>query len=342
VATPQQPHGDTQDAEPETLSAFIARILNQLSLSAWLPGAFLIAGLILLVWFQRSGTVTFAGLGNYIQDNWIPVLLLALPSLVIATLLTQAFAFEAIRALEGYWSGSGPLVGLSNLCVERQLRRKDSLAARLQDAKAAAFESARTRMLARGVDAGVVLAAESDCRQSQRPPRLSEAQHVEADKLRWWDECDPWLTARWVRLRRDLADYPADSRILPTKLGNVLRATEDGLSTQKGGLENFVMSHREAASARVIQHHDQFRTRLDMYCTMVFVAVVLALASVPLLWNLAPLERAGVALGLVLVCWASYAAAVSSAAGYTAALSQIDASVRSQIGSPTPHASAAS
>ncbi|MCR2814551.1 hypothetical protein [Microbacterium jiangjiandongii] len=328
MANPKQPRGDaTAVSEPDSLSALVARVLNQLSLSAWLPGAFVIASAIMLAWFWRSGEVTLSGFGRYVEGNWIPVLLLALPLLVIATLLTQAFAFEAIRTLEGYWAGRGPASWWRSLWIRCQLRRKRSLERRYRSALAAAFRGALPRLVDRQIDGAVLRAIKAKYEGTPRPSGLSAAQRTEAAELEWWDDGEPWDTARLIRLDRELADFPEHSRMMPTKLGNILRAAEDGLVNHGGNLEGFVMANRESAPARVMEHHDQFRTRLDMYCTLVFVAIAAALASVPALWDLTPIERLVVPLALLLVSWASYHAALSSARGYGTALRQIDASI---------------
>lgn len=137
---------DASATPPDSVSGFVARVLDQLSISAWLPGAFLIAGLISLAWFWRSGEVTVAGIGSFISANWIPVLVLALPALVLATLLTQAFSFEAIRALEGYWGRGGLGSVLRHTGIRYQLARQKRLEKRQLKSLRKAFARTKKRL----------------------------------------------------------------------------------------------------------------------------------------------------------------------------------------------------
>lgn len=328
VANSEQARGDSQAAaEPENFSAFAARVLNQLSLSAWLPGAFFILSAALLLWFRLRGSVNVLALGPFVQENWGAVLILAVPSLVVTTLLTQAFSFDAIRLLEGYWSRRGPSSWLMRFLIMRKRRRRKSLQVREKAAWERAFSRARPRLITEVSHGLVLLAVEADVTHADRPEGLSEEQHEEADDLPWTDFCEPWDAARLSQLRREVGEFSEDSRVMPTKLGNILRSAEDQLENTGGDLEGFVMRHREFVPSRVLLHHDQFRTRLDMYCTLVFVATSLGIASIPILWELPDLNRVLVPLAFIVTARASYGAALSSARGYGTALRQIDTSV---------------
>jgi hypothetical protein len=332
VAVPQHSHGDPPAAAaPVNLSAFVARVLDQLSLSAWLPGAFLIFSAASVIWFRANGAVSFGGIGPFVKQNWVPVLVLALPALIITTLLTQAFSFDVIRSLEGYWRRRGPVSWLRTVCIKHQLHRKRSLQKRRTSALKAAFSEARPLLSADGIDWLVLLAIEMDLANAEQPAGMSPEQEKEAENLDWVSYCEPWVTARLVRLRQDLREFPKDSRIMPTLLGNILRVAEDDLRNKNGDVEGFVMRNREIVPSRVLEHHDQFRTRLDMYCTLVFVAIAVAVASVPALWQTALLGRVAVPLALFLIALASYGAALSSARGYATVLRQIDLLVPSAV-----------
>jgi hypothetical protein len=328
VANPKKTLGEPPaPTEPENFSAFGTRVLNQLSLSAWLPGAFFIVCAALLAWFRVNGGITLSGIGSYVNRNWVPILVLALPALVTTTLLTQAFAFEAIRALEGYWRRRGPASWWRSFCIWWQLRRRKFLFNRFQTAEAKAFCRARPALLKGRRDALVLLALEAKVAGVAPPTGISEEQLAEADDINWWDYCKPWDSAKLLHLSLDLGEFPTDSHIMPTKLGNILRTAEDDLRNTDGELQGFVMSHRHLVPPRVLAHHDQFRTRLDMYCTLVFVAATLAIASIPALWALPLLDRIVVLLALLMASIASYGAALSSARGYGTALREVDRSV---------------
>lgn len=329
VSAPEQPLGDAPaPGDPESFSAFVARVLNQLSLSAWLPGAFFIVCAAALVWFRAKGTVTVDGAAIFVQQYWAPFLILAVPALVMSTLLTQAFSFEAIQKLEGYWRGRGAASWLRTICTKWQLRRKRSLKKRFEKAYAKGFMTARPNLLKHeGVDGLVLLAVEADANQSPRPDGLSEEQHDAADAFSWVSECNPWQAAKMLRLNTEWREFPVDGRVMPTRLGNLLRSVEDELDDE-GALAGFVMRNRHLVPTRVLLHHDQFRTRLDMYCMLVFVSVGAAVISIPVLWNVSISGRIGVPLALLAMTWASYNAALASARGYIAALKEMNRIVK--------------
>jgi hypothetical protein len=105
MSTPKPDSGQGSESAPpapDGISALVAKVLDQLSLSAWLPAGLLAASLSLLLQFRSQGTANVETALRAIADSWRVVLLLAVPVLVLGTLATQAFSFGAIRALEGY------------------------------------------------------------------------------------------------------------------------------------------------------------------------------------------------------------------------------------------------
>jgi hypothetical protein len=312
-----------QAVEPQGLSAFLARVLNQLSLAAWLPGAVLAAGVLMLYQFRTNVSLSLSEvMKDFGELSWT-ALVLAIPMLVLATLLTQAFSFESIRTLEGYWRRRGPASWLRTAMTRWQLHRKASLERRRRTAAARAFQTARPILLDRGEDPVVVLALEAYAVGST-PLDLDDKQQARVDLIGWRSACQPWDLALVDRLMGALDDYPVNSRVLPTRLGNVLRATEDRLVNTDGDLEGFVLRRRLRSPARVVEQHDQFRTRLDMYCTLVFVAGFLALLTFYMLHAFSWQEQLVVAAAFGALAWSSYGAAIASARGYCATLRAMD------------------
>ena len=77
---------------------------------------------------------------------------------------------------------------------------------------------------------------------------------------------------------------------MPTRLGNTLRALEDKMRLADGGdLEGFILRNYERLPGRLIAQVSDFRTRLNMYCTLVLAWIVLALVAIPSTWHFAGL-----------------------------------------------------
>jgi hypothetical protein len=77
---------------PDGVSAFIAGVLDQLSLSAWLPAGLLTAGIAVLLQFRSSGSVDVLKAVMELTSDPVRVLVIMVPLLVLATVVTQAFA----------------------------------------------------------------------------------------------------------------------------------------------------------------------------------------------------------------------------------------------------------
>ena len=149
--------------------------------------------------------------------------------------------------------------------------------------------------------------------------------------LEWLQYLPPHVVYRLDILDARVSAYPMPHRILPTRLGNVLRASEDVLPLNDNeNLEGFVVRHLDKMPDTLKAEHRDYRVRLDMYCTLVLVFVILALAggcSVPWLhwW-----EPCIAALGYAGLAYVSYEAAIASARQYGNALREIGLEVQRQ------------
>jgi len=313
---------------PEGVSAFIAKVLDQLSLSSWLPATFFAAATALLAEFRSQRSLSISKAINALTDDYKQILILFIPVLILATILTQAFSYASIRALEGYWWRRGPTASLRTAMIWRHARKREKYFTLRQAAVKHALAAVEEDLMARYSD--LVIGALKRQALGQSVPTLSGADKDDYDNTSWDALCHPWDLARVEHFERREEDYPLlPRRTLPTKLGNVLRSTEDRLIHAGGDVGGFVLRQRAKAPPRVRIMHDQFRNRLDMYCTMVFVSIVLTFATIGLLAGrqIPTWQWVLVALGFVLFACASYGSAVASARGYGSALRAIDAAV---------------
>lgn len=309
------------------LSALAARVLDQLSLTSWLPAALLTAGLAVLFQFRLMNAIDLPRAIAELAGEPLQLLVMMLPLLVIATMITQAFSFSAIRTLEGYWRIGGLVGALASLLTRRHARKKSRRYAEKEKYERRAFATARERMLAQGIPVPIVCVLEARLYGQTPNIVLSEAETLDMEAMRWEDFCPPWQVQRLDHLGSATPIYPPQtSRILPTSLGNRLRATEDTLENTNGDLEGFVLSRWSEMPGHLRVHHDEFRDRLEMYCILVFVAASLSVASVFLLTNSEiHLWQVGlVALGFLVLSCVCYGAAITSASGYCSILKQID------------------
>jgi hypothetical protein len=308
--------------DPGGISALIARVLDQLTLSAWLPAALFTASLAVLLEFRNAKTINISEAVEALTRNWVPVLVLIVPTLVVATIVTQAFAFEAMRTLEGYWHRRGLASVARTLMIKRHVRRKEAIDKRLSRAYETAFYAARPQMIKAGIPGVVVNALEADVLKIDMP-HLTDEEHQQFMEAResWRSYSDAWHLARIDTLLSDDEIYPDLTRIMPTKLGNLIRATEDELDTG-GDLQGFVLRRHAAVPRRVQLQHDRFRTRMEMYCIMAFVSASLFLLAFIILLpvGVSFVSSTITAVGFAALSEASYLAAIASAYGYCAAL----------------------
>lgn len=266
----QADRGSSLSAPPEKLSAFIAKILEQLALSAWLPAALLAASLAVLYQLRKQADLDVPSAVTELVKDPVVVLIVTIPVVVLTTLVTQSFSFEAIRALEGYWQRRWLLGPLHHLLLFFRLRRKKSLEARIPSALDHGFMPARGSMLRAGLPDAVIKAIEDDLYERPRPDLEAREERLRA-ALNWRDYGDPTQVAKYDRLLVMLREYPSDGLLMPTQLGNVLRSTEAKLKNTGGDLE-FRHSKASAgepadtAAARPIPHKARYVLHAGIRC----------------------------------------------------------------------------
>lgn len=317
---------DASAASPSGISAFIARVLAQLTLSAWLPAAFLTAGGAILLQFRSARSANLLNAVRELTADPVQVLVIIIPLLVIAAVVTQAFSFQAIRALEGYWPGRGPVSFARTLMIRRHIHKKRAINKRRLAEAEKALRTAMPAMLMSGISFPIVKALEAYL-SGKEPPQLTSEEREVAVSTEWRSWCDAWRLAKVDHLMNEEESYPDTFRILPTKLGNVLRATEDQLSHTDDDLQGYALRRYEMVPRQVQIQHDVYRTRLEMYCTLVFVSGSLMLFTpIALLGRVNNVAVAITFAGFAVMSVVSYLAAMASADGYCFALRQMDES----------------
>lgn len=272
----------------------LVQILGLLNPGAWLPAVFGLGGLTLLLEFREMRAVDLPRALRTVLDAVVAVsqsavtaALVVLPTLAVAAMITQSFSHVATRFLQGHWAPRPGLLALRRMLVRRQIARKRRLEARRKNQVRDLQERAGTPDEAPSGDA----------------ERRARAAPEEAATVEHWLE--------------EESAYPAEARMLPTKLGNILRRTEDRISA--AGPDTGVVRRPATVPSAVDAELDQARTLLEMYCTLVFVAALLALATPVALTGL--LRSAAPAVTVLVLVFAgisalSYQAAIASARRY--------------------------
>lgn len=318
---------DGSSKPAEGLSQFIGKVLDQLSLTAWMPAAMLVgAGALLLQLHAQNNTdITLAV--EKLASKPLGTLIVLVFAVVLTAVITQAFAFEAIRLLEGYWGGTRLSTLFLRPCVSMHVKRRRELDERFKRQRLAAFETARSSMWSDRIKPAYIEVLEDDFYDVSDESRRQHPNEIATAALRmgWQPKSSPAMLDVLDRIRDRLADYPAQYRILPTRLGNVLRAKEDKIKDDGKKLVGLVMRRYELIPDRLMTQHDQFRNRLEMYCTLVLVSGLLAVFGGALLAHKKDhyMSAAGAIFVFVLLGILSYRAAIASARGYGVVLGEI-------------------
>ena len=211
--------------------------------------------------------------------------------------------------------------------IRRHIHRKKAITKRRLAEVEKALRTAMPAMLMSGIPFPIVKALEAYL-SGKEPPQLTSEQREMAVSTQWRSWCDAWRLAKVDHLMNEEESYPDTSRILPTKLGNLLRATEDQLRHTDDDLQGYALRRYEMVPRQIQIQHDVYRTRLEMYCTLVFVS-----GSLMLFTPIALLGRVNVAaLAITFASFAvmavgrSHLVALTSADGYCFALRQMDES----------------
>ncbi|MDR2986151.1 MAG: hypothetical protein LBV34_15050 [Nocardiopsaceae bacterium] len=273
----------------ESLSQFVARVLSQLSLSAWIPSAALVLLLDLTAELgaqldaKRQGPL--AALGNtFAKMSTISIgsAVLLVLAIVVLTMVTQAFSFQAIQVLEGYWGTRRPANWFGHRRCDKHRRTRGLLTESQKELTKAAWRGAEEHLereqearVERGQpvlftpDMVAVIKARVLDRRVTVSLRPKEDKVASAFVEVWEWHAPAELLRRRANVDRRLADYPSDERMLPTRLGNILRAHEDLIRRIR--IRSFVQELFADLPPTMQAEHDEQRTRLDLYCSMVFV-----------------------------------------------------------------------
>jgi len=277
---------EPDEPAPANVSAVLAKVLEQLSVTSWLPSAMLIANVTILLTFQSLGGVDVAAAATRLGQQPVALFVSGIFMLVLATMITQAFERQAIMTLEGVWS-TGFLVGqLRWLFVLRHVLRRQHLKTSFERVNDRAWRQVQAGLSSGEllVDPGALdpsdvmraLKAEVYGRSLEEPSPVLE---VMAASIPWQQHCDPHILAKRSHLMVLILRYPIKREVMPTKLGNEVLVMYQELRIDGVQDNDFVQLHGDDIPGRIRRHHDVARGRIDMYCTLTFVFGLLTLLT---------------------------------------------------------------
>jgi hypothetical protein len=260
VVMSEDPTKDTK----ESFSQFLARVFDQLSITAWLPGMMVVAIVLLLSQLARAeGSLTEAF--DSIGKIGVAGLVFLVAAVILTTMFTQAFEFGAIRTLEGYWSPNGPVGWLGRRRCESFVESKARLRVRRRDAAIKAVASAKNCLRVRYLVGSARFDALESIVAFITVPDTStddDLDYAEQRLVPVWKTCaNPPLIVELAALDRLLEEFPLQShRVLPTRLGNVMRAAEDRLGVPpQERLENFVLHRLDRMPLTIARNYREQR-----------------------------------------------------------------------------------
>ena len=297
--------------------------MQQLSVSAWVPAAMLVGNVAVLLQLHSDKSYDVSRAVKELSGKPLGTLIILAFALVLATVVTQAFEFELIRFFEGYFDSANPVVqAIMAVRIRRYAGKLDRLDDRLRDA------NKRAR---RGVAAEMHQLDDQVLRYLVDPPPKSSVDwdSAPAQAARDLDWKSFARAADLYRIDSALAvrsHYPDKRRLLPTRLGNVLRATEDKIFRQDGeNIEGYVIRYHDQLPVTLQSQHKEYRTRLDMYCSLTLVFSMLTAVSLAVLGSIHPAWGIAIAAAAyLLMAWLSYEAAIKSARSYGLIIREID------------------
>ena len=247
----------------QTLSELVAKILDTISVTSWFPAVAVVGGAEFLSELGRADAVTpRSAIAAVMPTTWQEALSFA-ALVTITTVLLQPFQFSMIRLLEGYWGDGVIDKWFGDSCRDWQRKRRAKVIAAAQQAGAISAEEQDAANMLKALKLAIAQQSDDrgDCEQAGEPALTAATS-------------DSRITANGIALRR----FPTHDRVLPTRLGNVMRRGEDDSERLRieAGPDDIQVAFYEGMHLLpkgLMDQHDLHRSRLDLYCTMWFVFV---------------------------------------------------------------------
>lgn len=258
-----------------------------------IPTTFLVVFVVALSWSgSPEHSPSWSRFASTARELTTGQAVLAVAGVLLAALLAQPFQRPLVRLLEGYWAESPKCPAWLSLMARQGQRRRY---AKLSALAYRPFPGVNDRPGGLG---GFYVSRMKEPDRVQEEWRVFEARRN---------------VAAMVRLQ---SRFPPEQRILPTALGNVLRAAEDSAG-QRYGLDTVTLwpALYSVLSPAVREAVDDQRDQMDVAARLSAVLFLCALASIAMLWSY-PYWMLGFAAAALVGARLAYRAAVAAGEGY--------------------------
>ena len=304
------------------LSQVLGRVLEQLSVSAWLPAAMLVGNVAVLLQLRANRDYDIARALKDLAGKPLGTIIILVFAIVLATIVTQAFEFEAIRLLEGYFDSPHRAIQAAMASrIRRHEHKRQQLVDKLELANKDACQKAVATMRGYSGYRTDVL----DYLANETTAQVSDEVARRASETNWRRHAPSAALYRIDSIAARLGSYPQKHRLLPTRLGNVLRTAEDKVKLKTDeNIQGYVIRNYDRLTPALKSEHGSYRTRLDMYCCLVLAFSALAVVSGISLSGINPTWGIAVAVTVYgIMAYVSYEAAIMSARSYGLILQEI-------------------
>jgi hypothetical protein len=281
---------DSTPSPPSGFSPFLAKVLEQLSLTAWMPSALIVANLAILLGFiladdgQSSDRELFLQVARGLDERPFGIIVALLFGLVLTTLISQSLDFSAIRFLEGYWGSSVVTAVPTAIGIHAQRLHQTLLLRRAVKLQRRAFRSALPKLEKKFANDAMLLCVAQILVRGKSATgfpaeSVDRAAGLVDDPSQWLDLSSAVARHRLESVDKRLQSYPGKaSRMMPTRLGCVLRTAEERFLMVSGDsdLRAAVIRRLPDTPAELLAEHDQYRNRLDLYAVMTLICFTLA------------------------------------------------------------------
>ena len=291
---------------------FVVRLLDRAAVNAWLPAALIAASAVYLLYARAVGTTDPMMVSHaVVETDWQSLVLFA-PLAIVSAVLVESSTAAMLGILQGQWGTSRATSYLTRLFVRWERGKMDRLRRRASQQRLEAFHAMQGRLAESGLAAEQVNFLAANVSNLPYTGNLSEEGMRQAATFPWRSLLQPGDANLLDSLSLRTLEYPPIGVIQPTKLGNILAATEERLrnrSDYDGSMSD------QAAALPVSAAYLRLTDRLELLTGFLVASLVVAFLAVTftsadqITSGPAPIR---IAVGSCVVAWISHRSMIAT------------------------------